>query len=209
MNETSTDFTTNSSSPSAHEMSAQAPEMPALETPKKHELSWKFIIIVGIILVLIRIFAAEPFLVYGSSMEPTFNTNDYIIVDELSYRLHAPERGDVIVLIPPYDKSRHFIKRLIGLPNETIDVKGQVVTITTASGKTMVLNEPYVKLPSDKTAHYKLSATQYFVMGDNREASYDSRSWGPLPADDITGKAFLRLWPLNQIGIGPGKETAY
>jgi len=182
-------------------------EAPA-QTPRM-ELSWKFIFIVGILLLAIRLFAAEPFLVYGSSMEPTFETGDYIIVDELTYRLEAPQRGDVIVLKPPYDLTRHFIKRIIGLPGETIDVKGQVVTITTVDKKTIVLNEPYIKFPSDQVAHYDLSSTQYFVMGDNRSVSYDSRSWGPLPASDITGKAFLRLYPFNEISLNPGKETSY
>lgn len=171
----------------------------------KQEISWKFILILIAILLPIRFFVAEPFLVFGSSMEPNFETGDYLIVDELSYKFSSPKRGDVVVLRPPYDTSRHFIKRIIGLPGETIQVHGDLVTIINKENPNgFVLQEPYIKFKSDKVAEYTLGNTEYFVMGDNRSVSYDSRSWGPLPVEDITGKAFLRLYPFNTISILPG-----
>lgn len=174
----------------------------------KQEISWKFILILVAILLPIRFFVAEPFLVFGSSMEPNFETGDYLIVDEISYKIHAPRRGDVVVLRPPYDTSRHFIKRIIGLPGETIQVHGDVVTIINkAHPEGFVLDEPFIKFKSDKVAEYSLSSNEYFVMGDNRTVSYDSRSWGPLPAQDITGRAFLRLYPFNTISILPGSAN--
>jgi len=176
---------------------------------QKWDISWKFIIILFAILIPIRLFVAEPFLVYGSSMEPNFETGDYLIVDELTYKLEAPKRGDVIVLRPPYDLTKHFIKRIVGLPGEHIIVKGANVTIISKDGATTTLSEPYVVYQSDKDADYVLSPTQYFVMGDNRAVSYDSRSWGPLPTSDITGKALLRLYPFNEISLFPGSPDKF
>jgi signal peptidase I len=171
----------------------------------KRDISWKFIIVLFVVLLPIRLFVLEPFLVYGSSMEPNFETGDYLIVDELTYRLSSPKRGDVIVLRPPYDTSKHFIKRVIGLPGETIRVQGDAVTITNKEHPAgFTIHEPYIKFHSDRVAEFVLTHDQYFVMGDNRTVSYDSRSWGPLPAKDITGKALLRLYPFNSIGILPG-----
>jgi signal peptidase I len=172
---------------------------------QKQDISWKFVLILCAVLIPVRLFVAEPFLVYGSSMEPNFDTGDYLIVDEISYKFSNPKRGDVIVLKPPYDPSRHFIKRILGLPGETIRVQGNLVTIfNTNHPEGLVLDEPYISFQSDKTAEFKLGSKEYFVMGDNRTVSYDSRSWGPLPTDHITGKAFLRLYPFKSIGILPG-----
>lgn len=177
--------------------------------PKK-DISWGLIAVIFAALICLRLFVAEPFLVYGSSMEPNFETGDYLIVDELSYKLSPPKRGDVVVLIPPNEPTKHFIKRIIGLPGETIDVKGKDVTIYNKEHpEGLHLNEPYIQFQSDKVAHYTLSSTQYFVMGDNRSVSFDSRSWGPLPAANITGKALLRLYPFSEIGITPGETGSY
>jgi signal peptidase I len=173
-------------------------------------ISWKFIFFIIIILLPIRLFVAEPFLVYGSSMEPNFETGDYLIVDEISYKLENPKRGDVVVLRPPTDETKHFIKRIVGLPNETIDVKGDLVTIYNAAKPNgFVLKEPYLQFHSDKEAHFVLKSNEYFVMGDNRTVSYDSRSWGPLTRDKITGKALLRLYPFNSISILPGDSSKF
>jgi signal peptidase I len=172
---------------------------------RPRELSWRFIAILFMILIPLRLFVAEPFLVYGSSMEPNFDTGDYLIVDEISYKMSEPKRGDVIVLRPPQDESRHFIKRIVGLPNETIIVNGSLVTIYNKEHPDgFVVNEPYVEFQSDKTAKFTLGPTEYFVMGDNRAVSYDSRSWGPLPFDHIKGKAVARLYPFKAISILPG-----
>ncbi len=180
---------------------------------KKHSregISWKFILFVLLILLPIRLFVAEPFLVYGSSMEPNFDTGDYLIVDEISYKLSDPKRGDVVVLQPPTDETKHFIKRIIGLPNETIDVKGDKVTIYNSENPNgFILSEPYLRFQSDKESRYTLKSTEFFVMGDNRAVSYDSRSWGPLSREHITGKAFLRLYPFNSISILPGDGSKF
>lgn len=178
---------------------------------KNHSgLSWNFIFIVVLILLPIRLFVAEPFLVYGSSMEPNFDTGDYLVVDELTYKFNEPKRGDVVVLQPPTDKTKHFIKRIIGLPGETVDVRGSLVTIyNKEQPEGFVLIEPYLRFESDKESHITLRDNEYFVMGDNRAVSYDSRSWGPLPRENITGRAFLRLYPLPSISILPGDSSKY
>ena len=179
-----------------------------LKADEKDKGFWGFTVIAIIVLLLLRLFVFGPFLVFGSSMEPTFDTGDYLIVDELSYRLHDPARGDVIVLTPPIagDENTHFIKRIIGLPGETIIVHGSNVIIKNKQHPDgFQLTEPYVKFPSDRVATYILTSDQYFVMGDNRAVSSDSRIWGPLKRSLITGRAFFRLYPFNKMGIFPGK----
>jgi signal peptidase I len=161
-----------------------------------------------VLIILIRIFVAEPFLVYGSSMEPNFETGDYLIVDELTYKFESPKRGDVVVLKPPMDESKHYIKRIIGLPGETISVNGSVVVIKNKENpEGFTLNEPYITFQSDRVANYNLNDNEYFVMGDNRAVSSDSRIWGPLPSNLITGRALLRILPLKDLGIMPGKVS--
>lgn len=161
-----------------------------------------------VLIILIRIFVAEPFLVYGSSMEPNFETGDYLIVDELTYKFENPKRGDVVVLKPPMDESKHYIKRIIGLPGETISVNGSVVVIKNKEHpEGFTLNEPYITFQNDREANYNLNDHEYFVMGDNRAVSSDSRIWGPLPSNLITGRALLRILPLKDLGIMPGKVS--
>lgn len=146
--------------------------------------------------VLVRTFVAQPFLVSGSSMEPTFMNGDYLLVDELTYHLRAPERGEVIVFKYPENPSSYFIKRIIGLPGETVVIKNGMVSVID-QGKKIVLHEPYIDQPMTTSDFEEtLGSNQYFVMGDNRNFSFDSRSWGPLPTDDIIGIVRLRLWPL-------------
>ncbi len=172
----------------------------------KKDSSWKFILVLFAIFLPIRLFIAEPFLVYGSSMAPNFDTGDYIIVDELTYKIKSPVRGDVIVLKPPYDDSKHLIKRIVGLPGETVEVNATRVTIyNTNNPNGFLLTEPYVDpaFQSSRTARYSLGPYEYFVMGDNRTVSYDSRSWGPLPQQNIKGRAFLRLYPFHSMSILP------
>ncbi|MEI6553614.1 MAG: signal peptidase I [bacterium] len=172
---------------------------------KKDEGFWKFTIIMLAVFLGIRFFVAEPFLVDGASMDPNFATNDYLIVDELSYKLEAPQRGDVIVLRPPFETSKYFIKRIVGLPGERIVVAAkQTYIYNKEHPEGYLLDEPYVKFNSDKVTDTTLGPTDYFVMGDNREVSFDSRSWGVLPRSDITGRAFLRLYPFKKISIFPG-----
>lgn len=165
----------------------------------------KFALVALIIVVPVRLFVAQPFIVSGASMDPTFATGQYLIVDELSYHFEAPSRGDVIIFRYPKDPSQFFIKRIIGLPGETVQIKDGEVYVTTVSGTTIHLTEPYVTNkgngPDQTTV---LDQNSYFVMGDNRPESSDSRYWGPVPKANIIGRAFLRLLPLQTIGILPG-----
>lgn len=169
---------------------------------------FKFAVIALFIVVPFRLFVAQPFIVSGESMSPTFETGEYLIVDQLSYRFDAPKRGDVVIFKYPRDTSKYFIKRLIGLPGETVEVRGSTVIIHGKDGKqTEQLDEPYVAQGNDREFYgtTKLSDTEYFVMGDNRRASSDSRIWGPVPKADMIGRAAVRLLPLARIHIFPGK----
>ncbi len=168
----------------------------------------RFASIVIIVVIGIRFFIAQPFIVSGASMVPNFANNDYLIVDEISYRFHAPHRGDVIVFHPPMDPKTYYIKRIIGLPGDTVSVISGVVTITNKDNPNgWVLNEPYItKDTLIDNVKKTVPDGEYFVMGDNRPESYDSRSWGLLPASKITGRAVLRLFPVNSFTVLPGEE---
>lgn len=166
-------------------------------------------LLIVVIVIPLRLFVISPFVVDGESMHPTFENLDYLIVDEISYRFESPHRGDVIVFRYPLDPSVFYIKRIIGLPGETVSISHGIVSITKANGTQMTLTEPYISA-EDATYNTKvtLSSGDYFVMGDNRPNSSDSRVWGPLPAKEITGRVLLRLLPLNGIGFFPG-ATSY
>ncbi len=169
----------------------------------------KFVLIAAAIVFPIRLFVAQPFIVSGASMDPTFNNGQYLIVDELSYRLQEPNRGDVIIFRYPKNPKEFFIKRIIGLPGETVSINGNTITIAKTDGSTVSLSEPYViNRGNGSMRSYPLKNDEYFVMGDNRPESSDSRVWGVLPRDNIVGRAFVRLLPLNTIGIFPGSTSA-
>ena len=165
----------------------------------------RFAFIALIIVIPIRIFVAEPFVVSGSSMVPTFENGDYLIIDKISYKLSDPKRDDVVVFQYPGDITKFFIKRIIGLPNETVDIRGSDVTITNEEyPEGLKLNQLFVKNPANNDTHFELKKDEYFVMGDNRSASSDSRYWGAVKRPLITGKALLRLLPTSKIDIWPG-----
>jgi signal peptidase I len=161
-----------------------------------------------VIVIPLRLFVISPFVVDGESMHPTFENLDYLIIDEISYRFESPQRGDVIVFRYPLDPSIFYIKRIIGLPGETVAINHGVVSITKPDGTSMTLSEPYIAA-EDATYNSKvtLAAGDYFVMGDNRPNSSDSRVWGPLPAKEITGRVLLRLLPLGRAGLFPGAAS--
>ncbi len=166
-----------------------------------------FALIALAIVIPVRLWVAQPFIVNGSSMEPTFWSGEYLIVDQLTYHFEAPRRGDVIVMRYPKDPSVFFIKRIIGLPNETVEFAGKNVIIHPANGGTpFTLDESFLDPArvGSEYGMYALGPGEYFVMGDNRIVSSDSRSWGPLPASDIVGRAVLRLFPFSRIGDFPG-----
>lgn len=169
----------------------------------------RFGLITLAIVVPVRFFIAEPFIVSGSSMEPTFKNSDYLIVDRLSYKtIKEPSRYDVIIFKYPQNPSKYFIKRIIGLPGEIIELKGKEIIIkNTAITDGFNIDQSYIKNFSSDNATYTLDKDQYFVMGDNRTASSDSRVWGPLKRDLIVGRALFRLFPLQAISIFPGDHS--
>lgn len=161
------------------------------------------VILIAVVTVFfVRTFLMQPFLVSGASMEPNFTTGNYLLIDEVTYRLRAPERGEVVVFKYPNDPSVYYIKRIIGLPGEHVVVKnGEVKIINTEHPDGMTMDETYLdtSLRTLGNIDYTLDSNDYFVMGDNRGFSYDSRSWGPLPKDNIIGIVRLRLFPINSI----------
>jgi len=165
-----------------------------------------FLIIV--VVIPIRIFVASPFVVDGDSMYPTFENFDYLIIDEFIYNFQAPARGDVIVFRYPDNPSIFYIKRVIGLPGEKISINRGVIVVTTLTGEKLSLVEPYiVNEDATYTKDISLHSEEYFVMGDNRPRSSDSRIWGPLPKKNIIGRVDLRLLPIKKSGIFPGSAT--
>ena len=168
----------------------------------------KFALIALVIVLPIRFFVAQPFIVSGSSMFHTFQNGQYLIVDELSYHFRAPQRDDVIIFHYPLNTKLYFIKRIIGLPNETIIINKGVVTIKNAEHPDgFVLAEPYINEPFATDGTYTTGPDQYFVMGDNRNYSSDSRVWGTVPGNLIVGRAYLRLFPFSELAVLPGHVT--
>lgn len=173
-----------------------------------------------IIITPIRVFLLQPFFVQGASMEPNFEDGEYLIINELGYKttefsfdgidffavepFKELERGDVVVFRYPKDPKQYFIKRIIGLPGETIEIKNGKVKIHDSEGKNFLLNESQYLNKNTNTpgeSFLKLEKNEYFVMGDNRSHSHDSRSWGSLDKDKIIGRVLIRAWPLNRANL--------
>ena len=184
------------------------------EKPKEKKTAWreiwefvKVILLALVIALPIRYFIAQPFIVKGQSMEPSFEDREYLVIDELTYQFREPQRGEVVVFRYPNNPKEFFIKRIIGMPGETIVIKNGQILIKSGSeaNEPFFLQEDY--LPSDlKTfpeKEYVLDKVQYLVLGDNRRNSSDSRSWGPLDKKFITGRAFFRAWPPSKFGLIP------
>lgn len=162
--------------------------------------------LIVVVVIPIRVFIASPFIVDGASMYPTFENLDYLIVNEFIYYFNEPVRGDTVVFRYPNNPSIFYIKRIIGLPGETVSINHGIITITTADNDTISLTEPYiVNEDATYTKDVSLGKEEYFVMGDNRPNSSDSRIWGPLKKKDIVGRVDLRLLPISQSGFSPGK----
>lgn len=172
---------------------------------------WDFVkvIIIALAIILpVRYFVFQPFIVSGSSMEPNFSNSEYLIINEIGYRIGDPARGDVVVIRYPKDRKQFFIKRVIGLPGETISIdNGKVTIINDANKSGVTLDEPYLPTEGLTFPHntamvggkktLTLKDDEYFMMGDNRLASSDSRDWGPLARKDMIGKVFVRVWPVS------------
>ena len=167
------------------------------------------IVVAAAIFVVVYLFLLQPHQVRGASMKPNFHDGEYILTDKISYRFGEPKRGDVIIFTSPTDSDVDFIKRIIGLPGEKVKISDGQVTIKNSEHKDgFVLQEPYETLgptaggkEAPQNTEISIGENEYFVLGDNRLESFDSRSWGNLPKKNIIGKAWLRYWPLNKIGF--------
>lgn len=184
-------------------------ESPSHNTPQDEEHPLveivRFILIALLIVIPIRIFIVQPFIVEGPSMEPTFHNKNYLMVDQLTYRFQEPQRGDVIVFHYPFDQSRFYIKRVIALPTETISYQdGSIIITNDEFPDGFALDEDYVKTDVPAFQGRTLRDGEYFVMGDNRRASSDSRSWGPLNEKFIVGRVLVRLFPFKDFSLYPG-----
>lgn len=165
----------------------------------------KVAVLAGVTIAFVRYFLFKPFYVKGASMEPTFLDREYLIIDELSYRMHEPHRGDVIVFHYPNNPKEYFLKRIIGLPGERIKIaEGQVVIYNNEHPEGFLLNESYLpkdlQTDSDPTPR-AIGQGQYFVMGDNRPNSFDSRRFGTVDESLIVGRTWLRGWPLSRMSV--------
>lgn len=168
---------------------------------------YRFLFIVAFIILPLRLFVIQPFIVSGESMYPTFENRDYLIVDAISYNLREPKRGEVIIFKYPYEEKRYFIKRVIGLPGETVDIKnGKIRIINKDNPQGFSLDESYTKVYTDGNKRTTLNDNEFFVMGDNRPVSSDSRVWGPLEESYIIGRPLLRLFPINHSEFLPGMK---
>lgn len=165
----------------------------------------EIIVIAFVTVFIVRTFIAQPFLVNGASMEPTYSDGHYLLVDELTYRFHSPSRGDAIVLRYPGNEKTFFIKRIVGLPGERITITNNIVAVSDPEHpqESIVIKEPYLPTGTITSGDQEilLGDDEYFVMGDNRSNSFDSRNWGPLTEDHIIGLVRLRVFPLSQFGI--------
>jgi len=193
---------------SMHHVTQHEPE----EEPEQNSFIgeiFKFAVLALVIVIPFRLFIAQPFIVSGASMSPTFETGQYLIVDQVSYYFEEPQRGDVVIFKYPNDHSKYFIKRIIGLPGEVVQLaNGNTTIVEPGTEEEVLLNEEY--LIADKTDDHltiTLSSNEYFVMGDNRSASSDSRMWGPIKRNEIVGKALVRLLPVSDISMFPGAHS--
>jgi signal peptidase I len=166
----------------------------------------KVLLISLAIILPIRAYVVQPFFVRGASMDPSFYDGEYLIVDELSYSLdlRSPRRGDVIIFHYPKDRSQHYIKRIIGLPGERVVIQDGIVTVVNTDYPTgLRLDENSYLDPNeftDGSINIRLGANEYFVLGDNRDRSSDSRAWGTVPRELIVGRAWIRVLPVARAG---------
>jgi signal peptidase I len=188
-------------------MAVSSPEQPSSSSMIKGLKSFgglvletlKVVLVSMAIILPIRYFLVQPFYVEGASMEPTFSSNQYLLVDELSYRFEAPQRGEVVVFRYPRDPRQFFIKRVMGLPGETVAIKKGVVYINDQPLRENYLDEFRI---SDTTIDpVTLAADQYWLMGDNRANSLDSRIFGPVDKKFIVGKVWFRGWPAEKFSF--------
>lgn len=182
------------------------------------EFVWEMVkvaLISLVIIVPIRYFLIKPFYVKGASMEPNFYDHEYLIIDEITYRFSDPQRGDIVVFRYPKNPSQFFIKRVIGLPGETVKIENNGVYITGADGQTNQLAESYLsenvetRLPVSGYGSVALKNDEYFLMGDNRDQSLDSRAFGSVQSDYIIGRTWIRGWPFTRLTVFNSPEYSF
>lgn len=163
----------------------------------------KIAVLAGITIGIVRYFIFKPFYVEGQSMDPTYHEKEYLIIDEISYRFIEPKRGEVVVLKAPTVEKDYYLKRIIGMPGERVKVENdKVIIYNNENSQGVLLEEPYLdtkQTPGEKTI--TLGPDEYFVMGDNRRSSYDSRRFGAINRGDIIGRTWIRGWPINRITL--------
>lgn len=164
------------------------------------------VLLISIAIVLpVRYFVAQPFIVRGASMEPNFEDSQYLIIDEASYYFRGPDRGEAIVFRYPRNPQQFFIKRIVGLPGEQVRIhNGRVTIVNKDHPEGFLLDESYLvpaNRPTNPDEEVILGANEYFVLGDNRDYSSDSRVWGPLERKFIVGRVIFRVLPLEEIGV--------
>jgi len=174
------------------------------------EFIWEMakVAVISLAIILpVRYFLIQPFYVKGASMEPNFYDHEYLIVDEITYRLSEPKRGDIVVFKYPKDPSQYFIKRIVGLPSETVKIEGGNIVIISADDRENKLSEAYLpadivtNLPLTGYGEVTLGSDQYYLLGDNRDQSLDSRVFGPITRDFIVGRTWLRGWPFTRLTV--------
>ncbi len=177
-----------------------------MNIPKKFFKEFGTYIIIALIIVIpVRTFIAQPFVVNGASMDTTFADGEYLIVNEFTYQFDNPQYGDVVVFKAPLDPKKYYIKRLIGKPGDTIKIKDEKVTIVNEKHpEGITLIEPYIHTDTFGSVNLKLKEGEYFVLGDNRINSSDSRSWGAVPRENIVGTPLVRILPPSRAGLHPG-----
>lgn len=191
-------------------MTDTAPQQPPSQNNERRE-SWaeflRFAALAAAIVIPIRLFIAQPFVVSGASMVPTFDNGHYLIIDEVSYRFEEPKRGEVVVFRFPPEPSKFLIKRIAGLPGETVLIQNDTVTIKNKERPEGFLWQQGEIHGSGRRARQSvtLGEDEYFVLGDNRDESADSRLWGALKREGIIGRPLIRLFPVTEIELFPGE----
>jgi len=183
------------------EFGEKAEDNPRGKTPFLNELkSWlRDILFAGLTAILLVVFVVQPVKVEGTSMQPYLFDQERIFVNKFVYRISPIERGDIVVFWYPKDPEKSFIKRVIGLPGEIVEINNGIVSV---NGK--ILSEPYVPAEYFDPTSYEsvfVPDQHYFVLGDHRNSSSDSRVWGMVPHRNIFGKALLRYWPMSKFGL--------
>ncbi len=186
---------------------------PIAEHPISHFLRFmyeiiKTVVVVLVVALIIRYFLVQPFIVDGSSMEPTFHNHEYLIVEKVNYTVHTPARGDIIVFKYPLNPSLNYVKRVIGVPGDRVTIgDGKVTVYNNSYPNGLQLREPYLQEDQitkvngeEKDRTWVVDDNRYFVMGDNRDHSDDSRSWGLVPKENIVGRAWMTIYPVYDFG---------